>query len=82
MQIPFGEIEELLVYRDLHSADTWDAEGAVPAVYNTMIHLILDNDLLRVVVDDRDADMEEFLSAIQSALRDEIHYIPALLEAA
>lgn len=81
-QIPFGEIEELFVYRDSASADAWDANGAIPAVYNTMIHLIPDDDLLTVVVDEKDAAMEELLTAITSALRDEIHYVPADLEAA
>jgi hypothetical protein len=81
-QIPFGEIEELFVYRDSKSADIWDAEGAIPAVYNTMIHLISDADLLTVVVDEKDAAMEELLTAIKSGLRDEILHISMELEAA
>lgn len=39
-QIPFGEIEELFVYRDTRAADAWDADGAIPALYNTMVHII------------------------------------------
>ena len=31
-QIPFGEIEEIFVYRDHESADLWEAEGAVPSL--------------------------------------------------
>lgn len=81
-QIPFGEIEELFVYRDAESADKWDAEGAVPDVYNTMIHLILDENLLTVVVDSKDAAMMELIAAIESGLRDEILFIPAVREAA
>lgn len=81
-QIPFGEVEELFVYHDSESADKWDAEGAIPDVYNTMIHLIHDDDFLTVVVDERDATMEEFLAAIESGLRDEILYISAEREEA
>ncbi len=81
-QIPFGEIEELFVYRDTDSADRWDAEGAIPAVYNTMMHLIPDEEILTVVVDEKDAEMDELLAAIMSGLRDEILYVPAELEAA
>jgi hypothetical protein len=76
-QIPFGEIEELFVYRDSASADTWDDKGAIPAVYNMMIHLIPDDDLLTVVMDEKDSAMEELLAAIKSGLSDEILYIPA-----
>jgi hypothetical protein len=76
-EIPFGLIEELFVYRDRASADVWDAEGAIPSVYNTMIHLIADDDLLTVVVDEKDAEMGEIVGAISSGLDDGVHYIPA-----
>ncbi len=69
-QIPFGDIEEILVYRDCTSADRWDAEGAIPSLRNTMIHIIADPGLVTVVVDERDAAMEEVIAAISSALRD------------
>lgn len=81
-EIPFGKIEELFVYRDGTFADTWDSQGAVPEVYNTMIHLIADDDLMTVVVDERDAPMNELIAAIESGLRDEIHYLSAEREAA
>lgn len=81
-QIPFGEIQELFVYRDSAAAEKWDVDGAVPEVYNTMLHLIPDDNLLTVVVDERNAAMNELLAAIQSGLRDEIHCILAGLEAA
>ena len=81
-QIPFGEIEELFVYRDSASADTWDAEGAIPATHNTMIHLIPGDDLLTVVIDEKDDAIEELIGAIKSGLRDEILYIPAEVDAA
>jgi hypothetical protein len=81
-QIPFGEIEELFVYQDSAAADIWEAEGAVPAAFNTMIHLIPDDDLLCVVVDEKDEAMEQLLAVIKSGLRDEIHFILAELSAA
>ncbi len=74
-QIPFNNIDELFVYRDSECADTWDTEGAVPAVYNTMIHLIRENDLLMIVIDEKDDVMEELLAAIKSGLCDEIFYL-------
>lgn len=80
--IPFGEIEELFVYRDEKSADEWDTEGAVPRLYNTMIHIVRDDDMVTIVVDEKDAEMQVLIGAIQSALDDEILCIPAELGAA
>ena len=34
-QIPFGEIQEIFVYRDRASADLWDSEGAIPSALAT-----------------------------------------------
>lgn len=81
-QIPFGEVEELFVYRDSDAARLWDAEGAVPDSCNSIIHVIADPDMLTAVIDERDAEMESILAAIRSGLADEIFYISALLEAA
>ncbi len=81
-QVPFGELEELFVYRDLGAAKAWDDEGAVPETYNSMIHLIVEEERLTVVIDERDAEMESMIAAINSALRDEIHFIQAFREAA
>jgi hypothetical protein len=81
-QIPFGDIEEIFVYRDRNAADLWDQEGSIPATQNTMIHLLADADLITAVVDERDPAMEEILAGITMALRDEILCIPAELEAA
>jgi len=75
-QIPFGNLEELFVYRDSVSADAWDEEGAIPENFNTMVHLLSDEDLLTVVIDEKDVVMEEMLSAIRSGLGDEILHIP------
>ena len=81
-QIPFGEIEEIFVYRESASADRWDKEGAIPELYNTMIHIIADEEMITVVVDERDALIEEIVAAISSALGDDIFYVPAELVAA
>ncbi len=81
--IPFGpELEEIFVYRDSDAADVWDAEGAVPDVYNTMVHAIADEETITVVMDVKDAVAEMILAAITSALSDDILYLSAELEAA
>jgi hypothetical protein len=80
--IPFNDIEEIFVYRDRESADAWDAEGAVPALYNTMIHLVPDDDQLTLVIDERDTAMEELIAAVESALGDAILHVTAEREAA
>ncbi len=81
-QIPFGEIREIFVYRDRDSADRWDVAGAIPELYNSMIHVITDEGLITVVVDERDTSIEEIVAAISSALDDDIFYIQAELVAA
>ena len=80
--IPFGKLDEIFVYRDRPIADRWDEEGAIPELYNTMIHVIADEELISVVVDERDALIEEIVAAISSALGDDIFYVPAELVAA
>jgi hypothetical protein len=81
-QVPFCEIEELFVYRDSRAADLWDAEGAVPEAYNSMIHVIAGEGLLTLVIDEEDGEMNSILAAVRSALADGILYIPVPLEAA
>ncbi len=81
-EIPFGSLEEIFVYRDSEAADAWDADGAVPELSNTMVHIIADEGMLTVVVDERDAVMEEILAAISSGLSDDILHTPRTLEAA
>jgi len=80
-QIPFGELDEIFVYRDNDAATAWDAEGAVPRLSNTMIHVIGDDDIITVVVDENDATMQDVIATIASALNDVILYTPELLEA-
>jgi hypothetical protein len=68
VEVPFAQTRELFVYRDPACADIWDAEGAIPEAYNTMIQLIGDDGLLTVVVDGKDGQIDAILAAIQSAL--------------
>jgi hypothetical protein len=70
------------VYRDAQSAALWDKDGAIPAVENSMIHVIYDEGLITAVIDDRNEEMEDILQSIMSALKDSILTLPALLEAA
>jgi hypothetical protein len=81
-EIPFGAVGEIFVYRDSASAEIWDAEGAIPDVHNTMIHLIADDELITAVVDERNVEMEEIIAAIRYGLSDDLLNVPALSEAA
>jgi hypothetical protein len=81
-EIPFGDLEEIFVYRDAKSADGWDAEGAIPGLLNTMVHVVDDDEGLTVVVDEKDDLMKELLKTIISGLRDEILNLNVLREAA
>jgi hypothetical protein len=81
-EIPFGETEEIFVYRDIPSAAIWDAEGAIPEASNTMIHLIRDEGSVTAVVDERTDEMNAIIVAIESGLTDDYWIIPAILEAA
>ncbi len=81
-QIPFGDVEELFVYRDANSAELWDKHGAIPAAMNSMIHVLYDDGLITAVIDDRTEEMEAIVQSIRSALEDPIFTVSALLEAA
>lgn len=81
-QVPFGEVIEVFVYRDGLIADQWDAEGAVPELLNTMIHLIAEREALIVVVDDKVGEMQNVIDSILSALADPIHHVAAKRSAA
>lgn len=69
--VPFTELDEIFVYRDGAAANVWDAAGAIPATHNLMIHLIKDEGLITAVVDERDAAMDEMVSAIASGFSSE-----------
>ena len=76
-QIPFGKIEEIFVYRDRASADVWDEEGAVPAASNSMIHVIADEDMVTLVVDENTNEMIEIINSVETALSDVLLKVPA-----
>jgi hypothetical protein len=77
LQVPFGRLEELFVYRDATIADAWDAEGAVPELYDTMVHLLTDDDRITVVVDSTEGAMADLIAAIRSGLSDDILHVLA-----
>lgn len=75
---PLDRMEEVFVYRDSAAADLWDAEGAVPKALNSMIHVLADEGLTTVVVDDpQDPAMKTIVAAISSGLRDDILNLPS-----
>lgn len=81
-QIPFRTLHELFVYQDSKAAAAWDAEGAIPEVYNKMIHLLSDPGWLTIVIDEPDAEMNELIAAIKGGLDDQASYLPTFSEAA
>ena len=81
-EIPFGEVEEIFVYRGRAAAEIWDAEGAIPAAPDTMIHLIADPGWVTAVVDQRTDTTNEIIDAIESALADRPLIKPERLDAA
>ena len=72
LEVPFGAIEEIFVYRDAEAADAWDEHGAIPELSNTMIHLLADDGTITAVIDERDTSTEQILEAIASGLSDPI----------
>lgn len=76
-EVPFGETEELFVYRDPEVAEIWDRDGAIDEVSNTMIHLLHDEGLITAVIDERTPEMETILNAIRSGLNDPIFSLSA-----
>lgn len=59
---------ELFVYRDSEAEKLWNKHGAIPATENSMIHLLHDDSLITVVIDDRTDEMEMIVQSIKSAL--------------
>lgn len=65
--IPFGRVQEIFVYRDAAIADAWDAEGAIHELYDTMVHLLADDDRITLVVDSTEGPIAELVDAVRSA---------------
>lgn len=76
-EIPFGQIEEIFVYRDAAAAAIWDAEGAVPRSSNTMIHLVPEEGWVTAVVDERTEEMDGILASIGKHLTESLSQRPA-----
>jgi hypothetical protein len=82
-QIPFSDLKEIFVYRDASAAQQWDAEGAVPGVHNTMIHILRDKGLLTLVVDDPEgSEMGHIIADVSCGLKNDIMNTAAEVEAA
>jgi len=81
-EIPFSEASELFIYRDCGVADIWDEKGAVPEVFNTMVHILYDDGLITAVIDEPNVEMITIINAIRSGLSDPILYVPAGLSEA
>lgn len=73
--VPFGRIDEIFVYRDSAVADAWEAEGAVPDLYDTMVHVIADDDRITLVVDSTEGLMAQLIETVRSGLNDDILHI-------
>jgi hypothetical protein len=80
--IPIGKLDEVFIYRDPCAADVWEEKGAVSEAFNSMVHLISDDDSLTLVVDEMNLEMVQLSDAIRSQLADVILYDPAFKEAA
>ena len=76
-EVPFGEVEEMFVYRDEAAADAWDEHGAIAELKNSMIHLLTDEGLITAVIDESDITIEWIIQAIASGLNDPILYLEA-----
>ena len=78
-EAPLDQLQGVFVYRDTQAADIWDAEGAIPPAMNSMIHLITEEGLVTVVVDDpQETAMRKIVAAISSSLHDDILNLFAL----
>lgn len=81
-RVPFNQIREVFVYRDSDAADGWEAEGAIPSLSNTMVHIIKDPGALTVVLDEDDEFSRQLERAISMSLLDGRYRAAAQLEAA
>jgi hypothetical protein len=50
--VPFGKVSELFIYRDQLSFDSWSQFGANIDAANAMVHLIAQENVLTLVMDD------------------------------
>jgi hypothetical protein len=78
--LPFRDLTELFVYRDREVAQSWDEHGAIPALVNTMLHLLGCPEELTAVADFFESgSVRRILRSIEAGLRMDILNVPALL---
>lgn len=65
---PFQAEREFFIYRDAASADAWNAEGAVPSLYNTMVHILFDPGCVTLVFDEDGELVRRMTDAVAAAL--------------
>ena len=63
--VPFGALQELFVYRDEVSFESWRSLGADPTNSNTMLHALVNDDEITLVVDD---PTDRMIASIQREL--------------
>jgi len=67
--VSFTELRELLIYRDPAAEARWELEGAIPELRDTMVHLLADDELITVVVDDPSSpEMQSLLEDLHHEL--------------
>lgn len=67
--LPLASMRELLIYRDAAVEQRWEHEGAVPQLRDTLVHLLVDDGLITVVVDDPESfEMRPIVEALRTEL--------------
>lgn len=67
--IPFGQVQQLLIYHDEHAEAAWDADRA-DSPPNSMLYVILSEDFVTIVVDNPDApDLRALLESVREILQ-------------
>ena len=59
--IPYNQLNEIFIYLDHNSYESWSLEGAIEENLNKMIHVIEDEFQLTLVVDDVDEDVNRYI---------------------
>ncbi|MBI2190658.1 MAG: hypothetical protein HYU36_01580 [Planctomycetes bacterium] len=78
--LSFRDLTELFVYRDQEIAQSWNEHGAIPALANTMIHLLGRKDELTLVADSFESGpVSRIFQSIEAGLRMDILNLPAQL---
>jgi hypothetical protein len=78
--VPFGQLREIMVYRDREAFESWQSMGADESNANQMIHIIARAQTVTIVVDD--SQSEEIAEILQEMTSQIQHGFPGVLEAA